>query len=71
MYKVKDENGNTVHGMLKDNKGNIVVTDTDAYNKYMNEKERAMKLKHLEKEVSEIKSTMTEILTLLKNSRAG
>lgn len=69
--KVKDLNGAVLEGLERGPNNSLIVTDKNSYNKYMNEKERAMKLKHLENEVSEIKSTMTEILTLLKNSRVG
>lgn len=65
--KVADVNGVILDGIVRNGNNGLVVTDKAAYQKYMAEKQRIEKLHSLEQEVTDIKSTLSQILEILKN----
>lgn len=69
-YKIRDHKNLIKNADTKA----VLNVDANALNKYREERERLMKLSHvaeenkkLSKEVSEIKSTLSEMLELLRN----
>jgi 2-polyprenyl-3-methyl-5-hydroxy-6-metoxy-1,4-benzoquinol methylase len=60
--KLKDQNGNTITGMTKNILGDIVVTDTNKYYKYIREKESIQKMNNLENEVQQLKALIETLL---------
>lgn len=66
MYQLKDENGNVVRGLAKDEKGSIVVTDTTEFTKYKREKQLILDVENLKKEISHLKDVVAHLL--MKNS---
>lgn len=67
--KVADKNGNVIEGLYRTNSNGLVVDNPSAYQKYMQEKQRIEKLHNLEKEVTEMKTTLSQILEILKNKQ--
>lgn len=65
MRKVKDQNGNVLHGVVKQGIGGLVVTDEQQYQKYVREKQFAQKMNDLENEVSELKDMVKSLLQKL------
>lgn len=55
MISVKDQNGNIVPGLFKDNLGTIAVKNDAEYRRYLREKKQAETINNLMKEVSELK----------------
>lgn len=66
MKRVKDESGNIIPGLLKDEKGALVVSDVSEYNKYKKQKEfmqsQSSKIDSLGKEVEELKRLIKQLL---------
>lgn len=69
IYRLKDENGNVVHGMHKNNHGSIVVERTNEYDRYLLEKQQAETINKLTNEVEELKSLVRSLLTTDKYNR--
>lgn len=63
MIQVKDESGNLVPGLLKDNLGAIIVEKDYNYNKYVQEKKRLDKINNLESEVKELKELIYTLIS--------
>lgn len=62
MLRVKDENGNIVAGLFKDNLGNLVVNDNKAYNTYLKSKQQQETINNLSKELTELKELINNLL---------
>lgn len=66
MKKVVDQNGNLVTGLLRDETGALVVTDTAGLNKYKMQKqlfqEQQMKINSLQQDVSVLKQLVERII---------
>ena len=72
MLRVKDENGNIVHGLYKDQRGAIVVEKSSDYERYMLEKKRQETINNLSQEVSELKEIVHNLISVInKNSNEG
>lgn len=72
MIKLKDEIGNVVPGLYKDNLGAIIVENDFEYNRYMIEKKQQETINNLTQEVSELKMLMNNLIsTINKNSNKG
>lgn len=68
MLNLKDENGNVVPGLLKDNRGAIVVKNDAEYQRYMIEKKRQETINNLTQEVSELKDIVNQLITSLNKN---
>lgn len=66
MLRVKDENGNVINGLVKDNLGNIIVNNDKEYNRYIQEKNMQQSVNQLEHEVKELKSMITDLISALQ-----
>lgn len=62
MYKVKDQNGNFISGIVKSDTGNLIVTNKKQYYKYIRERDSAKKIVDLENEVEELKGLIHSLL---------
>lgn len=62
MLRVKDESGNIVAGLFKDNLGNLVVNDNKAYNTYLKSKQQQETINNLSKELTELKELINNLL---------
>lgn len=74
MIKVRDENGNVIPGLLKNDLGAIVVEQTSDYQRYLTEKKQQETINNLSKELSELKDLISSLLstaTINKNSTKG
>lgn len=74
MLQVKDQSGNVVPGLLKNDLGAIIVKRDKEYNHYIQSKQQAEIINNLTKEVSELKELIEKILsnaTINKNSTEG
>lgn len=69
MNKVADKNGTVIDGLFRTSANGLVVNNPKAYQKYLVEKQRLEKLHSLEKEVGEMKSTLSQILEILKENK--
>lgn len=67
--KVADQSGNVVEGLFRTSAHGLSVNNPVAYQKYTAEKQRIEKLHSLEKEMSEMKSTLSQILEILKENK--
>lgn len=68
MMKIKDNSGQVMSGIFKDERGNLIVKNDLEYRKYLQSKQQQETINNLSKEVSDLKSMMQEILSTLKNS---
>lgn len=69
LVKIADQNGAVIEGLVRNKNNGITVSDLPAYNKYIAEKQRIEKLHSLEKEVTEMKTTLSQILEILKENK--
>lgn len=67
--KVADQSGAIIEGLTRSPNHGLVVNNPAAYNKYLAEKQRIERLHNLEKEVSVMKSTLSQILEILKENK--
>jgi hypothetical protein len=67
--KVADSTGAVIEGVFRTPSNGLVVKNQAAYQKYLSEKQRVEKIHNLEKEVSEMKTTLSEILRLLQENK--
>lgn len=67
--KVADKSGTVVEGLFRTPAHGLSVNNPVAYQKYVAEKQRIEKLHSLEKEVSEMKTTLSQILEILKENK--
>ena len=65
MLRIKDENGTIVNGLYRTEYGSIINDDTDAYNKYMQEKKSLEQINNLSTDLDSLKSEMISIKSLL------
>ncbi len=65
MKKIKDESGDVVPKLYKDDLGTIVVKDNSAYNKYIQDKKNLIEISELRHEISILKEQMKQIMSLL------
>lgn len=66
IMKVADVNGAVLDGIVRTDNNGLSVTDKAGYQKYLAEKQRIERLHSLEQEVTDIKSTLSQILEILK-----
>jgi hypothetical protein len=66
MYKVKDESGNIVSGLLKDDRGSIVVEKNLEYSRHLKTKQQAETINKLTKEVDELKYIVQDLINIHK-----
>lgn len=74
MIKVKDENGNTIQGLYKDQRGCIIVEKNNEYDRYVLEKKQQETINNLTNEISELKDLINKIISsneINKNSTKG
>lgn len=64
--RVADQSGAIIEGLHRTKSHGLVVNNPDAYKKYLAEKQRLERLHSLEQEVTDIKSTLSQILEILK-----
>jgi carbonic anhydrase/acetyltransferase-like protein (isoleucine patch superfamily) len=67
--KVADSTGAVIEGLYRTPNNGLVVKNPAAYQKYLTEKQRIEKLHSLEEEVSEMKTSIAEILRLLQEKQ--
>jgi hypothetical protein len=67
--KVADSSGNIIEGLNRSPNNGLVVNNPTAYQKYLVEKQRIERLHSLEKEMSEMKTTLSQILEILKENK--
>lgn len=71
MIRVKDDSDNIVTGLFKTEVGSIIVDKQSEYSKYLEEKQRVLRLNTLELDINSIKQDLLEtkelLLLLLKN----
>lgn len=67
--KIADQNGTVIEGLYRTKNNGIAVNNAIAHQKYLAEKQRIEKLHSLEKEVTEMKSTLSQILEILKENK--
>ena len=71
MIRVKDDSDNIVAGLFKTEVGSIIVDKQSEYSKYLEEKQRVVRLNTLESDINSIKQDLLEtkelLLLLLKN----
>lgn len=67
--KVADPSGTIIEGLIRTPSHGLAVNNPVAYQKYIAEKQRIEKLHSLEKEVTEMKSTLFQILEILKENK--
>lgn len=60
--KVKDNNGNVIHGLSRTDGGGISVNNSAEYAKYMNEKQSALKIIKLQEEIEELKNMVKTLI---------
>ena len=70
MLRVKDENGNVVPGLFKDDRGAIVVNDKPGYQKYLLEKQHQETINNLKQEVSELKDMIHALIANASNTES-
>jgi hypothetical protein len=63
---VVDSNGKVIEGIMRTANSGLVVTDTIAYKKYLAEKQKNDRLSSVEADIQELKTSMLEILKILK-----
>lgn len=66
MIRIKDLDGNIVHGLLRDDLGQILVDDKEGYDRHkmivgIRERDKE-KIHHLESELSELKYLVNQLL---------
>ena len=64
--RVTDQNGIIIDGLTRSATHGLVVNNPLAYQKYAAEKQRIERLHSLEQEVTDMKSTLSQILEILK-----
>lgn len=64
--KVADQSGTVIEGLTRSPNHGLVVNNPEAYKKYLVEKQRIERLHNLEQEVTSMKSTLSQILEILK-----
>lgn len=64
--RVADQKGSIIDGLTRSTTHGLVVNNPAAYQKYAAEKQRIEKLNSLEQEVMDMKSTLSQILEILK-----
>jgi len=68
MYIIKDENGNVVPGLYKNNRGAIVVKNDQEYAQYMKDIQQQETINNVIKEMTEIKSMLHQLLSVKINT---
>jgi len=63
--KIRDESGNTVSGLYRDQLGNIIAKPNEEYNKYLLEKKRHKQISELISDVDYLKSEVSHIKSML------
>jgi hypothetical protein len=64
--KVADQSGTVIEGLFRTQTHGLSVKNPIAYQKYITEKQRIERLHNLENEVTDMKSTLSQILEILK-----
>lgn len=67
MIKIKDNSGQVMSGIFKDERGNLIVKNDIEYRKYLQSKQQQETINNLSKEVSELKSMMQDLISTFKN----
>lgn len=66
MKRIKDENGNIVPGVIKTERGAIIVNDTSEFNKYKQQQqmmqEQRRRIENLSSEVETLKALVQQLL---------
>ena len=70
MLRVKDENGNIVSGLFKDERGTIVVNDKVGYQRYLLERQHQETINNLKQEVSELKDMIHALIANASNTES-
>lgn len=65
MIRVKDDSDNIVTGLFKTEVGSIIVDKQSEYSKYLEEKQRVIRLNTLELDINSIKKDLLETKELL------
>lgn len=69
MIRIKDSNGEIVHGAFRTDAGAISIYDPIEYGKYMKEKERALEVISLSKKVDALESLIQKMLTKMEEPK--
>lgn len=70
MFRVKDQNGNIIQGLLKDRRGAIIVENNAEYEKYLIEKQHQETINNLKQEVSELKDMIHALIANVSNTES-
>lgn len=66
MIRVKDENGNIIHGIAKDKTGAVIVTDNKEFNKYKRQRElaeeQAARISELSSKVNALEQLVQQLI---------
>lgn len=65
MLRVKDENGSVVPGLYRTPGGAIISEETEEYKRYLVEKQRLEQINNLTSDITNLKTEMSDIKTLL------
>ena len=65
MLRVKDEDGSILNGLYRDDVGAIVADETEEYTRYILEKQRLEQINTLSGDITNLKSEMSDIKTML------
>lgn len=60
--KVKDTNGNVIHGIERTDGGGLSVNNSAEYTKYMHERQSALKIMHLQEEIESLKNMVKTLI---------
>lgn len=66
--QVRDESGKVIEGVIKDNLGNLIVSDVAEYNKYKFERQQQEIINNLKQDVNSLKTMLQQIITKLDKS---
>lgn len=66
MIRIKDETGQIISGIYREESGAILVDDSDSYGKYLKEKERTMEVVQLTSKVDALEKMVRQLLDEIK-----
>lgn len=70
MLRVKDEYGNIVQGLYKDQRGAIVVEKNSDYDRYLREKKHQETINNLQNEVSELRNAIQDLMSIINKTES-
>ena len=65
MLRIKDESGNILSGLYRNDVGAIIADESEEYHRYLFEKQRLEQINNLSDDVNSLKSEMKDIKNML------